>query len=452
MHDHHHSAPGRHTHALEDTTADGALLVPGTAIEPGALWAGEPSGRGLWLDVSEGASGDMLLAALLDAGADGASVARVLETVAPGKLHLQWRRVERGPFTARKVDVVADEPNPPARHLADIRDMLDADIPDATRALALDAFTRLAHAEAHVHGMGVEDVHFHEVGALDSIGDIVGVAEALRTLGVDRVTCSVVALGTGTVRTQHGLLSVPPPAVLELAKGFDVEAGGPPEAGELCTPTGLTLLRAMCASQGTMPRMRPEAIGIGAGTRVRKDRAGVVRAVVGSPAAAPVPGDAHAAVHELSANVDDLDPRLWPTTLTALLGAGARDAWLTPIIMKKGRPAHTVTALVTEDVVDAVAEALLAHTSTIGMRIGPAQRRIVLERAWVPVPVTGGEVRVKVAGDGATVRTATPEFDDVAAVAAATGAPERVVLAEAQSAAWHAGLRPGADWPEGADG
>ncbi|WP_296136492.1 nickel pincer cofactor biosynthesis protein LarC [uncultured Tessaracoccus sp.] len=447
MHDHHPTA------GLP--TADGGRAAPGEPLRPGrVLPAGRDPRRVLWIDAREGAAGDMLLGALLDAGADAGSVAAVLELVAPGLLHLQRRTVTRGAFRATKVDVLADEPDPPARHLADVEAMLAADgVPAPTRAVALDAFRRLAVAEGAVHGMPPEEVHFHEVGALDSIGDVVGVAEALRTLGVAEVRCSTVALGQGEVRTQHGLLAVPPPAVLELARGFEVETGGPPEAGELCTPTGLALLRAMCAGQGAMPRMRVERIGIGAGTRVRADRAGVVRAVLGHPTTPPDAGHHHTeGLREVAANVDDLDPRLWPAVIDRLLDAGALDAWLTPVVMKRGRPAHQLTALVDEGAVEAVTDAVLAHTSTLGVRVTAPLHRRTLARTWVPVDVDGIAVRIKVSGDGPghPIQQATAEFVDVARLAEARGEAQRIALARAQSAAWATGLRPGAPWPEGA--
>ena len=440
---------GHHHHHL--TTADGAQVPEGTRIEPGPIWApDEPANGTLWLDVTQGAAGDMLLAALVDAGADARSVAAVLELTAPGKLHLQERRVERGPFAACKVDVIADEPRPPTRHLADVEAMLAADgIPDATRSLALSAFRALARAEAHVHGMPVDEVHFHEVGALDSIGDIVGVAEALRTLNVARVSCSTVAVGAGHVHTQHGTLSVPPPAVLQLALGWEIEAGGPKDAGELCTPTGLALLRAMCERQETLPRMHVDAVGIGAGTRIREDRAGVLRAVVGHPAEDAIHRDGP--VQEVRANVDDLDPRVWPAVLDRLLDAGALDAWLTPVVMKKGRPAHVVTALAPVEHASEVADAIIAHTSTIGVRTSAPLSRRVLRRMWVRVDVAGHEVRIKVSGEphNDVIQQATAEFVDVEGLAVALDIPQRVALAQAQATAWDAGLRPGAPWPKG---
>ncbi|MDO5678185.1 MAG: nickel pincer cofactor biosynthesis protein LarC [Propionibacteriaceae bacterium] len=446
----HDITTGGHSHPHVHT-ADGHEVPEGVRIETGPI-AQQPNGnRQLWIDASQGAAGDMLLAALIDAGADAGSIAAVLDLVAPGKLHLQSRRVQRGPFDALKIDVIADEPNPPARHLSDIVHMLRADgIPRATRDLALTAFQRLAEAEASVHGTTVEDVHFHEVGALDSIGDIVGVAEAIRTLGVLKGISSIVAVGSGTVQTQHGLLTVPPPAVMELAKGWQVEAGGPPEAGELTTPTGMALIRTLCQSQGMLPTITLDGVGTGAGTRVRKDRPGVVRVVLGTAVDNTLPEETPFEVREISANVDDLDPRLWPAVLDRLLDAGAVDAWLTPIIMKKGRPAHTVSALAARGDVTPVVEALVSHTSTIGVRIAHPSHRRVLQRIWRPINVDGHTVRIKISGDGAgsRIQQATAEFVDVQALAEALGVAERVALARAHAVAWEAELRPGAPWPE----
>jgi len=435
----------------ELTTADGDSVPAGTRIAPTQVAPQPPRRRCLWIDATQGVAGDMLLAALIDAGADAGSIAAVLELIAPGKLHLQARRVRRGPFEALKIDVIADEPDPPARHLSDVIDLLSAEgVPQQTRDLALAAFQRLAEAEAAVHGTTVEEVHFHEVGALDSIGDIVGVAEAIRTLGVLHGSSSIVAVGSGTVQTQHGLLSVPPPAVVELAKGWQIEAGGPPEAGELTTPTGMTLVRALCRAVEPLPTMALEAVGTGAGSRVRKDRPGIVRIMLGTAVDSGLPDETPFEVREISANVDDLDPRLWPAVLDRLLDAGAVDAWLTPIIMKKGRPAHTVSALAARNDVTPVVEALVSHTSTIGVRIAHPSHRRVLERMWRPIDVDGHEVRIKVSGDGPgrPIQQATAEFVDVQALAEALDVAERVALSRAHAVAWHAGLRPGAPWPE----
>lgn len=440
------------------TTADGDPVAPGHRIDPGQIWRGETSHLDtLWIDATQGAAGDMLLAALIDAGADAGSVAAILELIAPGQLHLQSRRVQRGPFAALKVEVIADEPDPPLRQLRDIEAMLDIPgIPVTTQRLATSAFRSLAKAEAAVHGIDPESVHFHEVGALDSIGDIVGVCEAIRTLGVEHAVSSVVALGAGTVHTRHGLLPVPPPAVSELARGWQVEAGGPADVGELCTPTGMTLIRTLCAGVGPLPAMTVQAVGVGAGSRPRADRPGVLRVVVGTrtegrPARPLQPEQEQAPqeICEVSANIDDLDPRVWPAVIDRLLDAGSVDAWVTPIIMKRGRPAHTVSALAPPTQVDAVVDALITHTSTIGVRVSPPWRRRVLRRIWRSVDVDGVAVRIKVSGDGpgSTIQQATAEFVDVEALAAHLGCAQRVALARAQGAAWRAGLHPGAPWP-----
>lgn len=459
---------GAHTHSpthrrepTHRTTADGQVVEAGTRVEPTQIRNVDAASTTLWIDASQGASGDMLLAALIDAGADAGSVAAVLDLVAPGALHLQTRRVARGPFSAMKVDVIADEVDPPARHLSDVETLLDVPgMPPETLLLALSAFRALARAEASVHGTSPEEVHFHEVGALDSIGDIVGVCEAYRTLSVHRAFSSIVALGSGAVRTQHGLLSIPPPAVMELARGWQVEAGGPAEIGELCTPTGMTLIRTLCERVSPLPVMTVHGTGTGAGTRVRMDRPGVLRVVVGSTAAQqlsaprnPGLGPTPQEVSEVSANVDDLDPRVWPAVIDRILDAGSVDVWLTPITMKRGRPAHTISALVPPASIDEVVEALITHTSTIGVRISPPWQRRVLHRIWRPVDVDGFTVRIKISGDGpgSAIDQATAEFVDIEALATSLGCAQRVALTRAQGAAWRAGLYPGAPWPADRD-
>lgn len=468
-HDHGGYSHSHGEYSREISTADGLPVPESQQIEATDLWEGEAD-RTLWIDASQGASGDMLLGALLDAGADAGSVAKVLELIAPGLLHLQSRHVVRGPFRAVKVDVIADEPNPPARHLSDVEELLELPgVPPATRDLAKEAFRLLAEAEAHVHGASIESVHFHEVGALDSIGDIVGVCEAIRTLGVETVVTTTVAVGAGTVKTQHGVLTVPPPAVAELAKGWPVEAGGPEDVGELCTPTGMTLIRTLSARHGNMPEMVVEEIGVGAGTRIRKDRAGVVRVVVGTAAHDRTPAHSVAGaaidldsshnqvtepsfepddrVHTVEANVDDMDPRLWPSVLDALISAGANDAWLTPIVMKKGRPAHVVSALSHENNLSAVVDAMVAHTSTIGVRVSAPSHRRVLNRSIVPIDVDGMMVRVKVSGSEDEITHVSIEFDDVARVARSLDIPQREALSMCESVAWSAGLVRGRSMP-----
>jgi len=239
---------------------------------------------------------------------------------------------------------------------------------------------------------------------------------------------SPIALGGGRAQTMHGAVPVPGPAVLELLAGSDLVGYGGPVDVELATPTGVAILAELAAGTGPMPAMTVTATGVGLGGRDLAEQPNVLRLVVGRP------DDAAGDWLLLEANVDDLDPRLWPVVLGRLLDAGAGDAWLTPILMKKGRRAHTVSVLVAPDVADAAARVLFTESTTIGIRTTRVGKQ-ALDRAWVPVQVGGQEIRVKVARLDGRVVNAVPEYDDVAATAAALGRPVKAVLADATSAA-----------------
>jgi uncharacterized protein (TIGR00299 family) protein len=288
-------------------------------------------------------------------------------------------------------------------------------------------FARLAAAEGRVHRVPPDDVHFHEVGALDALADVVGVVAAFEHLALDRLAASPVALGSGSARSAHGVVPVPAPAVLELLAGVPVHAG--PVPAETCTPTGAALLAARVDEWTALPPVRVQRVGVGAGARDPVELPNVVRLVLGDPAA-PAP----ASQVVLETNVDDLDPRLWPGVLGALLAAGASDAWLTPILMKKGRPAHTLSALCRPDAVAAVQAAVFAHTSTIGLRVVPV-RKVALERTATSVEVLGGRVGVKVARDGGRVVNVGVEYEDVTTLARERGLPVKEVLRAATAAA-----------------
>jgi len=380
----------------------------------------------VWVDASAGASGDMLLGALVGAGVPLAVLQDAVDAVSPEPVALRAEQVTRAGFAATRVHVeVADSVH--HRTWRDVRAML-TDAPPT----AVAAFERLAVAEGAVHGHDPLDVHFHEVGALDAIADVVGVCAGFAHLGAAQVVVSPVAVGSGSVRGAHGVLPVPPPAVIELLRGVPSYAG--PGVGESCTPTGAALLATLATSWGPQPPLVTDRVGVGAGGRDPETHANVLRMLVG----APTPGTERLEVLEvLEANVDDLDPRVWPAVLEALLGAGARDAWLTPVLMKKGRPAHTLHALVAAPEAEAVRAAFFAQTSTIGVRSTTVQR-VALPRAEVEVTVGGRVVRVKV-----TPSTAQPEYDDVLAAARALDRPVRDVLAEASARARDAiGSRP----------
>jgi pyridinium-3,5-bisthiocarboxylic acid mononucleotide nickel chelatase len=380
-----------------------------------------------WLDCTSGVSGDMLLGALADVGAlDG--LPDVLASVPELHATVTVSTTARGALSARRAVVECADRQPPHRTRQDVQQVIDAmHLPDDVRTAAARVFDRLANAEARVHGIDPAAVQFHEVGAVDAIVDIIGVCLGLHELRLHRLTVSPVALGSGTTDTQHGPVPVPGPAVLALLQETSLIATGGGD-DERATPTGVALLAELADDTSSMPPMRVDRVGLGAGGRDPVDRPNVVRLVVGDASGV---GDAWLLVE---ANVDDLDPRLWPGVLDTLLASGAADAWLTPIVMKKGRPAHTVSALTTADRVDDVRRVLFVETSTIGARTTPVDKT-ALNRDWVEVVVAGQRVRVKVARlDGAAV-SVNPEWDDVSAAATATGRAAKDVLADATSAA-----------------
>jgi pyridinium-3,5-bisthiocarboxylic acid mononucleotide nickel chelatase len=380
-----------------------------------------------WLDLSSGVSGDMLLGALVDAGVQlGLMQAEIACLGLP--IELVAEPTHRAGLAATRVHVITHEQNPPARTLPQIRVLLNRVTPPVTAA-ATRTFGLLAAAEAQVHGISADEVHFHEVGALDALADVAGACAGLLSLGLDGLIAGPIALGGGTVATAHGQLPMPGPAVLEILRAAGAPAMGGGEF-ELCTPTGAALVAAHATGFGPMPPMTVTAIGSGAGSRDISGRPNVARLVIGEPLPAPSVGQAIV----IEANIDDLDPRAWPVVLQALLAAGADDAWLTPIIMKKGRPAHTLSALAGAAAAPAVRAALFRETSTLGVRETPAAKT-ALTRTFRTVEVGGQPIAVKLgwAPDGSLLN-AMPEWDDVVRAAGALGLPVKRVLAQAQAA------------------
>lgn len=373
-----------------------------------------------WIDGTAGASGDMLLGALVDAGVPIRSMQRAVDLLDLGVV-FRAERVARAGLAATKLHV--DVPDTATvRHLADIVDMLTV-LPDPVREHAVAVFELLAGAEAHVHGSTIDDVHFHEVGALDSIADIVGVCAGLHELGLDELHCSTLSLGTGMTRGAHGPIPVPAPAVLALTQEVALTAGGPAPY-ESTTPTGAALLVHWVTAWGAMPAMVVGATGAGAGAKDTDVVANVCRLVIGETTAI-APGDV---MVQLDANVDDLDPRVWPEAIAAVMAAGAVDAWVTPIVMKKGRPAHTFSALCAVEVADRVSNSIFAQTSTIGIRRHTVERT-VLDRAESTVLVEGQTIRIKTASSDGTPVNRSAEWDDVVAAADELGWSSNDVLA-----------------------
>ncbi len=386
-----------------------------------------------WLDLAAGVSGDMLLGALVDAGVplgvlQGAVAALPVEPVT-----LTSEQVTRHGLGATRVHVRTPETGV-HRTWDDVRALLAAaDLDAAVRDRSLAVFARLAQAEGRVHRVPPEQVHFHEVGALDALADVVGTVAGFAALGLDRLVATSVALGSGRARGAHGVVPVPGPAVLELLVGLPVHAGPVPH--ECCTPTGAALVAELVDAWTPMPAMRPVCTGSGAGGRDPDELPNAVRLVLGEPV---VGGAGPQTPVLLEANIDDLDPRLWPTVLEQLLAAGASDAWLTPILMKKGRPAHTLSVLCRPEATAAVQRAVFAQTSTIGLRVTPVGK-VALDREESAVDVLGGRVGTKTARteDGTPVNVSV-EWEDVAALAQTTGMPAKEVLRAATAAAWSA--------------
>lgn len=399
-----------------------------------------PAPRIAWVDASMGVAGDMLLGALLAAGASLQRVQAALAALDVG-LQVQTRAVTRGHLAALAVHLRSTEDHPPARALADVTARLDHAArvhPDAvgstvaTRARAV--FAALAEAEAQVHASTPADVTFHEVGAHDALGDVLGVCVALADLGVAELWSSPVALGGGVTAGPHGVWPIPGPAALALLTRVGAPVHGGPVEVELTTPTGAALLATLASGFGPLPPMTVVAAGAGAGAADLPGRANITRVVLGEPS--QVTTCAPGGERVLAANVDDLDPRLWPGVLEALFAAGAMDAWVSPILMKKGRPAHTVHALVPAAAVPKVRAALVRTTSTIGLREYALDRKTELVRRDAVVEVAGQPIRVKLAYDGQELVNAMPEFDEVAALAQNLRRPVKELLAQAAAAAW----------------
>ena len=388
--------------------------------------------RVLYFDCIAGISGDMALGALIDAGADLGAIRAGLSGLPIEPFDLDVEPTETGGLGATKVVVRAATVGV-IRTYASIRSLLDrAEIPLDAKATAQRIFRRLAEAEAMVHRRELEQVTFHEVGAVDSIVDIVGTALALASLEVDRIFSSSIPTGLGMVKTEHGSLPIPAPAVVELLRGAPVYSRNVPV--ELVTPTGAAILASLVEGFGELPGMRIEQVGYGAG-RARLDFPNVLRVLIGeedreaavTAAVAEAPAGAELV---LETNVDDLNPELYGYVLERLFAAGAQDAWLTPIVMKKGRPAVTISVLVSPARRNAVSQVLFREAGTLGIRTSVVEKQ-VLEREWIEVATRHGMVRVKIGRQRGQVVTVLPEFEDCAQAAREAGVPARDVYEEA---------------------
>lgn len=378
--------------------------------------------RTCYLDAFSGISGDMIVGALADAGAAEDAIAAAIASLNCGAT-VSFEKVRRSGIGATKFRVAAEETKK-HRHLPHIVKMIDAaEISPRAKKDAIAIFYKLGEAEAQVHQVPIEKVHFHEVGAADSIADIVGACVALDSLGVETLFCSAINVGSGTVQTEHGLLPVPAPATALLLTNTPVYSRGPQM--ELATPTGAAVAVTLAESFGVMPSMKILALGYGAGDRDFPGHANVLRAMLGEREAA-----AEAlTVSVIEANIDDSNPQVLAYATERLLAAGALDVTLQPLLMKKGRPGQLLQIVARQEDREALVRIVFAETSTLGLRTYSAERR-VQPRNVVAVDTPYGKINMKVAGDG----NFAPEYEDCRQLALATGIALKQVIAEANFA------------------
>jgi hypothetical protein len=383
--------------------------------------------RTAYLDCVGGLAGDMVLGALIDAGGD-VDLLRELPVRLGIGARIELKEVERHGLRASHVRVEPLEDHP-GRSWREIRVMLEgADLPPWVRERALEAFSRLAEAEAHVHGVAAEDVHFHELGAVDTLVDICGSAALFHALDVRSVVCSPLPVTRGTVRTSHGSLPLPAPATLELLRG--AELVGVEGEDELVTPTGATLAMTFASSFGGLPPLVLDRVGCGAGTRDLPERPNVLRVLIGL-----VKNEAISAeISLLETNLDDMPAELVPDAVARCVAAGAIDVWTVPAQMKKGRPGIVLSALARRSQEGEVAAAILEETTALGVRLARLQR-YELEREQRLIEIDGETVRVKVGFLDGRVINVAPEHDDCVALAARTGRSVKAAWAAALAAA-----------------
>jgi len=374
-----------------------------------------------YLDAFAGIAGDMTVAALIDAGAPADALFAGLESLGTGA-RFSTERVKRNGIAATRLIIEHDEQHK-HRHLPHIVKMIHAAaLPDEAKANAVRVFEALGAAEAQVHGVPVEKVHFHEVGAIDSICDIAGACYGLHLLGVEKIYCSSINTGSGTVEADHGVMPVPTPATALLLQDKPAYARG--AETELTTPTGAAIASTLASGFGAMPPMRIAAQGFGAGTKEFPGMANVLRVLIGETSGATE----STTVCVLEANIDDCSPQVLGYALDRLLEAGALDVSLTPLVMKKQRPGQLLKVIATPETRETLAAIVFQETTTLGLRIYEAERR-VQSRGVEAVETPFGPVRMKYGEYGAS-----PEYEDCRELARKAGVPLKEILAVARLA------------------
>ncbi|HSR10925.1 MAG TPA: nickel pincer cofactor biosynthesis protein LarC [Thermodesulfobacteriota bacterium] len=375
----------------------------------------------LYFDCFSGISGDMTLAALLHLGVPEEALRSELGKLGLDNYTLEIRKGSRSGIAAMSLEVKVGPREEHHRHFSHIRDLiLGSSLEQETKDLSLAIFRKLAEAEARVHGQTVDDVHFHEVGAVDSIVDIVGTAIGIVFLKPEKIYSSELPMGRGFIQSQHGRLPLPAPATVEILKGYPVRSAD--IEGELVTPTGAAIVAALSSGAVPFPSMKPIDIGYGMGKKEFPDRPNLLRAVIGESSAEREADDAVV----LEANIDDMNPEFYDAVMDRLFHAGALDVSLSPVMMKKNRPGTLLRVIAEERDAESLGEVILRETTTLGVRQYSVRRR-KLPREVREVETRFGKVRVKVSG---AVRF-QPEYDDCKRIAAEKGVPVQEVYAEA---------------------
>jgi uncharacterized protein (TIGR00299 family) protein len=386
-----------------------------------------------YFDCFAGASGDMILGALVDAGLEPDALKAQLAGLHLTHYDIQAQAVNKKGIGGSQVLVAVDQDHHHhhQRHLSDIREIIEkSDLTPSVQQKSIQVFTRLAQAEAKVHRTNIENIHFHEVGAVDAIIDVVGAVSGLQLLKIEAVFCSPLHVGTGTVECAHGTLPVPAPATAELIKGLPVYSTG--VAGELLTPTGAAILTTLATDFGPMPAMKIGTIGYGAGT-AEPSIPNLLRVVIGEAAQEVAEYDMEQAA-VIETNIDDMTPQIYDHLIQRLLQLGVLDVFLTRVQMKKNRPGTLVTVICPPDMVGEVSDMLMRETTTIGLR-WRIDNRIKAQRVIKEIRTTYGTVRIKVARVGDKIMNISPEYEDCKRLAIERNVPLKDVMAAAQSAA-----------------
>lgn len=379
-----------------------------------------------YFDCFSGISGDMTLGALVDAGVSiDALRAELARLDLPG-YKIKAEKVTRSGIAATKVDVIIDNKEHGERNLADILKLIESSgLATAIKQKSGMIFKRLAEAEAKVHGTTVDKIHFHEVGAVDSIVDIVGSVIGMELLGISQVMTSPINVGSGSVKTSHGLLPVPAPATAELLRGIPFYESS--TKFELTTPTGAAIISTLCVFFGRLPTMKMERIAYGAGDKDFPGLPNVLRLMIGEPAPAY---EADTSI-VIETNIDDMNPQAYDYVVERLMQQGAQDVYLTPIIMKKGRPAILLSALADKSKADTLLNTIFRETTSIGVRIQEVGRKKLI-REIKEIDTVYGKIRIKISKRGDEILTATPEYEDCKKIAEDKKIPLKQVMEEAK--------------------